>query len=220
MLKSLNKNNNKTAFPPNRRISYLCIFWGRTLSSRRDGWVCSWSCSPRTLQTRYSFCCFPEFGWWSNDQTLDRSMGSLSLTQCQCKQQCSDVFYSIIDWILHMLNLLVALFYWILVCGPLITWLMVKHYKATLILLQTDRALYHMKRIFQWNMHKLLLYRDIWYMHSALLCTFDGLPLGQDGDCSLCHLLLVHNRRDLWAPAVWAHPDEMTCLVGLFSCME
>lgn len=57
-------------------------------------------------------------------------------------------------------------------------------------------------------------------MHRTLLCTFDGLSLGQDGDCALCHLLLVHNWRDLWAPAVWANPDEMTCLVGLFSSVE
>lgn len=57
-------------------------------------------------------------------------------------------------------------------------------------------------------------------MHRALLYTFNGLPLGEDGNSSLCHLLLVHNRRDLWAPAVGAHPDEMTCLVGLFSCMQ
>lgn len=67
--------------PSDRRISYLCTFWGRTLSSRHDGWVCSWSCSPRTQQTRYSFCCFPAFGWWSNDQTLERSMEELSLAQ-------------------------------------------------------------------------------------------------------------------------------------------
>lgn len=57
-------------------------------------------------------------------------------------------------------------------------------------------------------------------MHNAHLRTFNGLPLGQDGDCSLCHLLLLHNRRDLWAPAVRTHPDEMTRLVGLFCCME
>lgn len=82
LVKSLNKKNIKQLPPPpNNRISYLCTFWGRTLSSQRDGLVCSWSCSPRTQQTRYSFCCFPAFGWWSNDQTLNRSMCSLSLTQ-------------------------------------------------------------------------------------------------------------------------------------------
>lgn len=66
-------------------------------------------------------------------------------------------------------------------------------YKATFTPLQTDAALYHMKR----NMHMVLLNTDILRMHNALLCTFDGLPLGQDSDGSLCHLLLVHNRRDL-----------------------
>lgn len=54
----------------------------------------------------------------------------------------------------------------------------------------------------------------------APVFTSDGLALGQDGDRSLRHLLLVHHRRDLWAPAVRAHPDEMTCLVGLFGCVE
>lgn len=54
----------------------------------------------------------------------------------------------------------------------------------------------------------------------SIYCTSDSLALGQDGDGSLCHLLLVHNRRDLGAPAVRTHPDEMTCLVSLFSSME
>lgn len=77
-----------------------------------------------------------------------------------------------------------------------------------------------MKRIFRWKMHTVPFHRDSLCKHNALLCTFDGLALGQDGDCSLCHLLLVHNRRDLWAPAVRTHPDKMTGLVGLFSCVK
>lgn len=58
------------------RVSYLCTFSIRNLFSQRDGWVCSWSCFPRTRQTRYSFCCSPACGWWSNDQTLDRCGGT------------------------------------------------------------------------------------------------------------------------------------------------
>lgn len=77
-----------------------------------------------------------------------------------------------------------------------------------------------MKRISWWKTHTVPFHRDSRCKHNALLCTFDGLALGQDGDCSLCHLLLVHNRWDLWAPAVRTHPDEMTRLVGLFSCVK
>lgn len=49
------------------------------------------------------------------------------------------------------------------------------------------------------------------------LCTSDRLALGQNGHRSLRHLLLVQDGRDLGAPAVRTHPDEMTCLVRLFS---
>lgn len=68
--------------------------------------------------------------------------------------------------------------------------------------------------------HGLRRQRGIRCLHNVHLCTSDGLAFGQDGDCSLCHLLLLHHRRDLWAPAVRAHPDKMTCLVGLFRCVE
>lgn len=77
-----------------------------------------------------------------------------------------------------------------------------------------------MEIINHWYVHMILEGREIRCLHNVHLCTSDGLTLGQDGDCSLCHLLLLHNRRDLWAPAVWTHPDKMTCLVGLFRCME
>lgn len=61
---------------------------------------------------------------------------------------------------------------------------------------------------------------DFFFFFCPAVCTFDGLTLGQNGDCPLRHLLLVYYRGDLWAPAVRAHPDEMTRLVGLFSRME
>lgn len=63
------------------KISYLYTYGGQTPFSQHGGWVCSWSCFPRTRQTRYSFGCFPAFGWRSSDQTLNRSMSLLSMTQ-------------------------------------------------------------------------------------------------------------------------------------------
>lgn len=38
-------------------------------------------------------------------------------------------------------------------------------------------------------------------------------PLGEDGDGALGHPLLLHHRRDLGAPAVRPHPQEVTCQV-------
>lgn len=50
--------------------------------------------------------------------------------------------------------------------------------------------------------------------------TFDGLSFGQDGDGAFCHLFLVQNWGDFGAPAVWTHPNEMTCLIGLLCCLK
>lgn len=94
-------------------------------------------------------------------------------------------------------------------------------------LLQVKKLHWHMQPVKTVNWVLFLsLYRSLcptfksWHVPCWHLSTFDGLALGQDGDCSLCHLLLMHNRRDLGAPAVWAHPDEMTRLVCLFSSVE
>lgn len=55
--------------------------------------------------------------------------------------------------------------------------------------------------------------RESWGNTRAQPRTSDRDPLGQDGDGTLGHLLQVQDRGDLGAPAVRAHPDEMSRLV-------
>lgn len=51
--------------------------------------------------------------------------------------------------------------------------------------------------------------------------TLDGGSLGQDGDGSLGHVLLLQQRAHLGAPGVRAHPQEMSHLVcPLGSCQD
>ncbi len=55
----------------------------------------------------------------------------------------------------------------------------------------------------------------------AALCTVSCLtihrcPLGEDGDGTLGHPLLLDHRRDLGSPAVRAHPQEVTSQVVAF----
>lgn len=45
-------------------------------------------------------------------------------------------------------------------------------------------------------------------------------PLGEDGDSTLSHLLKAQHRSALGAPAVRAHPEEVSCLVGPACCLQ
>lgn len=50
-------------------------------------------------------------------------------------------------------------------------------------------------------------------LHDVSRLTVHRRPLGEDGDGALGHPLLLDHRRDLGAPAVRAHPQEVTCQV-------
>lgn len=56
--------------------------------------------------------------------------------------------------------------------------------------------------------------------HAVSCLTVHGRPLGEDGDGALGHLLLLDHWRDLGAPAVRAHPQEVTCQVVAFRCIQ
>lgn len=58
------------------------------------------------------------------------------------------------------------------------------------------------------------------FLQTSVLLTVHRRPLGQDGDGSLRHTLLSHHRGDLGAPAVGAHPQEVTGQVVLFGRVQ
>ncbi len=54
------------------------------------------------------------------------------------------------------------------------------------------------------------------FLRSTSCLTVHWRPLGEDGDGALGHLLLLDHRRDLRAPTVRAHPQEVACQVVVF----
>lgn len=50
--------------------------------------------------------------------------------------------------------------------------------------------------------------------------TINGCSFGKDGDGSLGHSLLANHGGDFGPPAVWTHPQEVTCLVAPFGCIQ
>lgn len=74
---------------------------------------------------------------------------------------------------------------------------------------------------------KYVFFRDhLPKMWSGSLCFFPPIltihrrPLREDGDSTFCHPLLLDHRRDLRAPAVRAHPQEVTRQVVTFRSVQ